>query len=187
MKYSWMALIIVVVLAISVPVLGETGELLNSGFEDFPEGVEPGEDGVPYGWTLFGPLTDSQEIVITDEVVRTGSFALKLDDGDTAKSLGIRSAYLPVKGGEICVATVYTFIPKEGGVSAAMLYLEFWDGDKNVRVEHAAVTEGIKGEWAEMTAILPAPANARYVNMLLYISVPAQGIAYFDDAKIEIF
>jgi hypothetical protein len=190
MKYPWLILTVVMVLIVSVPVLGQDmAELINLGFEDLPEGVAPNEPivGAPYGWTLFGPLSEKQSIEITDEAVRTGSYALKLNDGDTTKGVGVRSAFLPVKEGDICLASVYTFIPKEGGASTAMMYLEFWDEAKRVRVEYSAAKEVIKGQWTEMSLVLSAPSEAKYVTILLYSNVPATGIIYFDDAKLENF
>ena len=189
MKYPWLALIIVMVLIISAPVLGEgTNKLINPGFEDFPEGVNPQEalGGVPMGWVELGSASENQKRELTDEVVRSGSYALKLTDGDANRALGIRSEFVPVKGGDICLASVYTFIPKEGGASRSMMYLEFWDEAKRVRVEHSSVNESTKNEWMEMTLVLTAPSEAKYATILLYSNVPAEGIIYFDDAKLEV-
>ncbi|MBE3577319.1 MAG: carbohydrate binding domain-containing protein [Limnochordales bacterium] len=157
-----------------VPALASGSLLSNYSFE------EPrASDGSIPGWT---PFANGPWMSLVREYATDGEWSLKVSDVSAKQSVGMRSAPVPVTAGAKYAVLADVYIE----FGAAMLYLEFWDA-QGKRIESALKTASASGTGRAVQLIVEntAPAEAVTVTVLLYCSVPNEGVAYFDNVYLE--
>lgn len=150
-----------------------TPELLpNSGFESVTSNK-------PALWT---PLSSAIGIQSATDQVLQGTYSVKLTDTSTTSSGGLRSAKVPITGGEVYKALIDVYV--SSGTSFSY-YIEFWDG-ANVRILNKYKTVSALSAWTNVAVEATAPDNAVTASVLLYSSGSNTGTAYFDQASLKL-
>lgn len=159
---------------VTVPVWAAGSLIENCSFE------EPlGSDGTIPGWT---PFANGAWMSLVREHATDGQWALKISDQSPSQSVGMRSKPVPVTPGARYGVITDVFV--ESGW--AMLYLEFWNA-QGKRIESAvkATSTSVTGQVVQLIVENTAPAEAVTVTVLVYCSMPNQGVAYFDNIYLE--
>ncbi|MGC9316637.1 MAG: heparinase II/III domain-containing protein, partial [Armatimonadota bacterium] len=148
--------------------------LLEESFE------EPGQDGLPEGWSVFGGRPEFIEV--RDTHAREGQRALWLSDPSEEIGVGLRSPQVPAEPGESYFVTGWWLA--ERGQSAS-LYIEFWNGDGE-RIEDGVGSFACRGRgtWSRCIGHMIAPEGAVAVTALPYSWSGGVTEGYFDDIAI---
>lgn len=158
---------------------GANNEPVNGDFESVNlvanGGFEETSAGKPIDWVKFH--ADSVYESVTTPV-HGGSHSVKLTSNGAN---GIRSNHIKVYPGESYTASVYSY--NESGTSD--WYLEFWDKN-NRRIGVKTARNNVIGSWEKMVISMSAPENTAYATVLLYQNSRNKGIAYYDDASLDI-
>lgn len=141
--------------------------LLNGGFEEITSGR-------PSHWVTLGSTVAHES---STEIVHTGTYSVKVTDESNNVGVGLRSAMIPVSPGQEYTASVMSY-NVEG---TSQMYIEYWN-EANTRIDVGIVTNTTQGGWGQLTTQRPAPAEAAYATVLLYLHGSNVGMAYYDDA-----
>lgn len=143
---------------------------------EFELGTDPA--GGPLHWTPFSGVP-GVDYELSTERVASGAKSLKIIDRGATQSVGLRSAWVEVSGGQRFRAMVDVYI-EEG---TAMLYVDFLDA-QGARVSALTANTSVAGSWQTLTVEATAPQRAAYVTLILYSSIPNVGTLYFDNARL---
>ena len=166
-----LSLLAAMLLWVSSPGEAQANLIANPGFE------LAGESVPPPGWVVF---SGADRIFVE----RTGAYAgekvlVFRDDADNV-SVGLRSAPLPARAGELYEARVYVY--NEPG-SRTSLYLDFRD-ERNRRIEAKWVASSYHGVWEELAVSLRAPEGTENVSIILYSTPSNVGVSRWDEASL---
>ncbi|HHT28576.1 MAG TPA: DUF4962 domain-containing protein [Firmicutes bacterium] len=168
----WMMVALVVLVPMTVAA-SNTNLIQNPSFE---AGLDSAD--IPLNWRVFSgtPVT---QIRLSTEHATQGAHSLKLIDESSSGSVGLMSDRVPAKA-----ATLYrveTDVLVESGNS--MVYLDFLDGNYR-RIEAKTATINAGTAWGETVIESMAPAGTEYIQVILYMNIPATGTVYFDNVRL---
>lgn len=149
---------------------------VNPGFE------EPLHEGEIPGWRqTFGTGNAHVAFERTDAAKHEGNYSLRLQDSAADAPLGVESDKFPVSGGDAYAASAM-FLVEEARLG---IYLQFFD-ESGVRIAYSTGwVSATDGEWVKGEASAIAPEEAVSGSVLLYSSVPDQGIGYVDSVQVK--
>lgn len=160
---------------LSQPVVGKPGALIANGSFDVGDRAAH-----PINFSVEG--NEAGANVVNLQAWRTAGLG-SLEINDTADSnVSVRTERIvAVPGG------AYTLTAKMRGKSGtpAWLYLEFWDYNGQRIVEKHA-TPAYSDSWQTVTVQATAPPNAAHVTALIYGSLDAAGISYWDELDLSL-
>lgn len=154
-----------------LPRAAAAGELLNAGFEQVT-------DGWPTEWEPFNAAS-RDHIRSAQDVVHSGVRSVRMED-QTASSMGLRSAKLPITAGTAYEGSVQVFV--ESG--RASVHLEFWN-EAGSRISSSFQETHLLDFWHAVMLSGEAPDGATHATLLLYSPQSNRGTAWFDEAAIE--
>lgn len=150
-----------------------SGELLaNPGFEQVTSGV-------PDDWHAWDAIDDF-ESESDPNYVRTGSYSVRLNDGNAVQATGLQSAQIPVTAGKLYRASVYAM----DVAGESHFYLEYWNS-ANQRIDAHYVSNFSLHAWNRLEIVREAPAGAVSATLLLYLHGTNVGTSYFDSASFQ--
>jgi hypothetical protein len=172
-RIKWLWLLIAIITLVPATVAASDNLLQNASFE---AGVD--STGVPLEWRVFSgtPIT---QIQVSSERTTQGTNALKLVDNSSAGSVGLMSNRVPAKA--LALYRVETDVLVESG--NAMIYLDFLDNAYK-RIEAKTVTVGVSAAWQDVAVESMSPAGTEYIQVIVYMSIPAVGTVYFDNVRL---
>lgn len=136
--------------------------------------------GHPTRWTVEG--NEAGANVVNLSAYRTsGLTSLEINDA-AGTGVAVRSERVPAIPG-----VRYTASAKVKGKSGApaWLYLEFWDIVRDGPRLYAVETRPVFAtDWQDVQVSAVAPAGTVHVNMLVYGSQAAEGVSYWDEARL---
>jgi hypothetical protein len=151
------------------------GSIVWNGDFDVADGA-----GHPIGWSVEGDEAGAN--VVNLQAYRTsGLTSLEIND-KTGTNVSVRSERVPALAG-----VRYTATAKVKGRSGtpASLYLEFWGIERGgPRLLAVQTTPAFATDWQNVEAAAVAPAGTVHVNMLIYGTLAAEGVSYWEEARI---
>lgn len=136
--------------------------------------------GHPLGWSVDGD--ESGANVVNLQAYRTsGLTSLELND-KPGTNVSVRTERVPALAG-----VQYTATAKVKGKSGtpASLYLEFWGIERDApRLLVVQTTPAFSTEWQDAAVSAVAPAGTIHVTALVYGTLAADGVSYWDEARL---
>lgn len=147
--------------------------LLNPSNLDFEKGLD--------GWTDKDTLAMSQA---SPEAAHSGKMGLRLSDNDPRLGSGLSSPQVAI---EPNTSYELSFWAKTKVKSGAGVWVRFYDANHmalSVPLTQITGLSDSSGEWKEYKAIVPSPAQARYLSFWIHSYTAAQGNFDFDDFSL---
>lgn len=136
--------------------------------------------GHPIGWTVEGNEAGANAVNLS--AYRTsGLTSLEMNDA-AGSNVYVRSERVPAVPGVRYTASANV---KGKSGTPAWLYLEFWDIVRDGPRLHAVeVKPAFSTGWQTVDVSAIAPAGTVHVNLLIYGSQAAEGVSYWDEARL---
>jgi hypothetical protein len=162
-------------LMIALPVGAANITVVNHSFE---EGLA--SNGFPVGWPAgFSTNEFGKQLTLSEAHAYDGKTSIRIEDNSSTANVGLRSAMMPVKEGNIYTATVQAY--NETG--AAQFYLEFWDAG-GIRVDVVLTGSSLPQSWHLLQVQKEAPKGAIGATLLVYSHNVNTGVTYYDNATL---
>lgn len=151
------------------------GSVVWNGDFDVADGA-----GHPLGWSVEGDEAGAN--VVNLQAYRTsGLTSLEINDKSGA-NVAVRSERVPALPGVRYTATAKVK-GREG--TPASLYLEFWGIERGApRLLEVHTAPAFTADWQDVSAAAVAPEGTVHTNMLIYGTLEAAGVSYWEEARI---
>ena len=165
-------------------------DVANAGFEALLDA-----DGSIPGWNVrnAGSLVGRAAAVeVSSAVSRSGANSLYLFDNDTALEVAVDSDFVPVVGGRtytVAMDTFRTSNPPGRSSNRPIVQVRFHDaaGSELRPVSGVTMSKEITSplnQWGETSFSTQAPANAKFIRLILIGAVTYVASAYVDNATV---